>query len=220
MRRQNDAMALYSLHHSSVGRSTHKAGTASAHLRYISRRTADPIIMANHMPAKPKWAMAWLEEQEQNSRKNARVIDKIMVALPIELNTDQRKQLVKDFLQALTKGQVPWYAAIHQCGKDQSNPHCHIIIRDKSVLNGRRVALLSEKGSTKRIREQWAQEASMALKKAGYDITLDHRSYKEQGIAKKPGKHKGPKWYRKQKNFTKSTDRSYQYKAPSLELHL
>ena len=172
------------------------------------------------MPAKPKWAMAWLEEQEQNSRKNARVIDKIMVALPIELNTDQRKQLVKDFLQSLTKGQVPWYAAIHQSGKDQSNPHCHIIIRDKSVLNGRRVALLSEKGSTKRIREQWAQEASMALKKAGYDITLDHRSYKEQGIAKKPGKHKGPKWYRKQKNFTKSTDRSYQYKAPSLELHL
>lgn len=220
MRLQTEVMALYSLHHSSVGRTTHKAGTASAHIRYISRYSANPIIMAEHMPSKPKWALAWLEEQEQNSRKNARVIDKIMVALPIELDASQRKELIRSFVQSLTKGQAPWYAAIHQSGKDQSNPHCHIIIRDKSILNGRRVALLSEKGSTARIREQWAQQASLALKKAGYNITLDHRSYKDQGIAKIPGNHRGPKWRRKRKDFSRRAERPYQYKNPCLELHL
>ena len=38
--------------------------------------------------------MAWLDEQEQGDRKNARVIDKVVVALPIELTHEQNLGLL------------------------------------------------------------------------------------------------------------------------------
>ncbi len=142
-----------------------------------------------------------MTETEENSRANARVIDKIMVALPLELNTHQRAALIKRFVNNLTKGECPWFAVIHQKEKDRLNPHCHILIRDKSVLSGRRVVLFSERGSTTKIREQWAHDASMALREAGYDIKLDHRSYREQGIDKIPGRHRGPKWHAEQRRM-------------------
>lgn len=190
-------MAIYSLHHKSIGRTTHKAGRAGAHIRYISRRSAEPIVVAHLMPADWKAAKRWLDREERSGRKNERVADLIMVALPIELNHDQREQLVKSYIARLTRGKVPSYAAIHQTGEDEHNPHAHILIRDKSPSDGRRVLLMSERGSTKRIRKEWAEEASMALKMAGFNIKLDHRSYADRNLNIVPGRHRGPGWRKK-----------------------
>jgi hypothetical protein len=43
-------------------------------------------------------ARAWLDEQEEGDRKNARVIDKLMLALPIELDAQARVELVQSFV--------------------------------------------------------------------------------------------------------------------------
>jgi len=40
----------------------------------------------------------WITEQERKGRKNARVADTIIVALPIELATKQRLQLLRQFM--------------------------------------------------------------------------------------------------------------------------
>lgn len=111
-------MAIYSLNHSSIGRSTHRAGTASAHVRYVSRRSAASAVLAEGMPAERNQAVAWLDQAEAADRKNARVVDKLMLALPLELSPEERQTLVRGFAQAIGSGRISWLAAIHDKGRE------------------------------------------------------------------------------------------------------
>lgn len=188
-------VAIYSLNHSSIGRSTHAAGTAGAHVGYITRSSACLTVMAERMPsASPGQrggeARSWLDAQEAADRKNARVIDKVMLALPKELTPEQQAALVRSFAEDVTQGQAPWFAAIH--ADHPENPHCHLVIRDKHPETGKRVVGLSEKGSTERLREQWERAANLALELAGREERIDRRSLKAQGIDLEPTIHVGP----------------------------
>lgn len=185
-------MAIYSLHHASVGCSTHKAGTASAHAKYILRVGADAVAVGAHIPTGKYAAASWLMAEELADRKNARVIDKVMVALPIELTSEQRQALVRSFAREIGHGQIPWIAALHQEGNDQHNPHAHIIIRDRHIETGKRVAKLSEKGSTAFIRWLWEKKANAALEQAGHAVQIDRRSLEERGIKRQAQIHVGP----------------------------
>ena len=180
-------MAIYSLHVGRVGRSTHAPGTAAAHARYILRRNAASAVLSEHMPEGCRGVQGWLNDQEISDRKNARVIEKIMVALPIELHPLQRQKLVREYCGRITKGRAPWLAAIHDKGKDASNPHAHIIIRDRDIETGKRVAELSEKGSCKRLRKLWEVTANEALARAGQKARIDS-GRKKNG---KAGRHRG-----------------------------
>lgn len=183
-------MAIFSLNHKSIGKTTHKEGRAGASIRYISRASANPVIISNHIPNNPKSAKRWIDEQESKDRKNARVADTLMIALPLELDRQQRKELLEEYLTTITGDQVPYFAAIHQEGDDIHNPHAHVLIRDRSILNARRVLKTSEKGSTERFREEWAEIANKWLEQENA-ATIDHRSYKELGIDKEAEAHRG-----------------------------
>jgi len=188
-------VAIYSLNHSSIGRSTHAAGTAGAHVGYITRSGACLSVMAERMPLAEAGqrggeARSWLDAQEAADRKNARVIDKVMLALPRELTADQQAALVRSFAEEVTQGRAPWLAAIHQ--DHPENPHCHLVIRDKDPETGKRVVGLSEKGSTERLREAWEVAANLALEKAGREERIDRRSLKDQGIEREATIHVGP----------------------------
>jgi len=185
-------MALFSLHHSAIGRTTHKAGTAGAHIRYIFRPGAQADPVTNRMPDNPAQAREWIDRREQALRKNARVIDKIMVALPRELHPLQRRKLVRAFCERVTKNRAPYCAAIHQVsGNDRNNPHAHIVIHDRDLDTGKTVAQLSNKHSTEYLRRLWAEMVNSSLESAGQKLRVDHRSYREQGIAKQPTRHRG-----------------------------
>src|SRR5438067_503954 len=121
-------MAIFSLNHSFIGRSTHPAGAAGGHVRYITRSEACTVILGERMPLDGK-VYAWLDEQEKSDRKNARVVDRLIVALPSELSRDQNIELLHDFGERMTQGRVPWMAAIHGGPGDADNPHAHIIFR-------------------------------------------------------------------------------------------
>lgn len=188
-------VAIYSLNHSSVGRTTHAAGTAGAHIGYITRSSACLEVLAERMPSAQAGerggeARAWLDAQEAADRKNARVIDKLMLALPCELNAEQQSALVRSFAESVTEGRAPWFAAIHQ--DHPENPHAHLVIRDKDLATGKRVVGLSEKGSTDRLREVWERHANLALEMAGRDERIDRRSLKAQGVDREPTIHVGP----------------------------
>jgi hypothetical protein len=137
-------MAIYSCNLKSVGKKTHAAGTAGAHLCYIARDGAHAEIGAHHMPQHPRAAQSWMDRQEAEERANARMISKIMVALPVELSEAERHALVRDYVRDLTQDRVPWYFAIHQKGEDAHNPHAHIVLRDRDIAIGKRVLLLSD----------------------------------------------------------------------------
>ena len=71
-------MAIYSLHHQPIGKSTQaRPHTSAAHVRYITRPSAASRIEAGRMPAKPSEAAAFMVDAENGDRKNARVSDKV-----------------------------------------------------------------------------------------------------------------------------------------------
>ena len=171
-------MALYRINHSFVGRSTHAEGTASANARYICRKSATERIRFAFMPGTGPAASKWLLQQELADRKNARVIDKFIISLPRELSLDQNTGAVMDFVKQVTKGRTP-YLVSFQNDPDNHNPHAHIIIRDRDIDTGKRVANLSEKGSTRLIRKIWEDSVNLALERAGHDITLSREAKQE-----------------------------------------
>lgn len=185
-------MAIYSLHHSSIGKSTQdEPYTAAAHIRYITRARALGRIDGERMPTQAEQAIGYLRRAEDTSRKNARVIDKVMLALPKELDAEQRAALLRSFAEDVTKGRAPWLAAFHDKGKDAKNPHCHLVIRDRDPKTNKRVIGMSEVGSTERLRKAWEKHANLALEAAGIDARIDRRTLEAQGIKRKPTIHEG-----------------------------
>ena len=185
------ALAIYSLNHSAIGKTTHATGTAAAHVRYITRIQAKPDIVAHLIPENRNQARAWMNEQEASGRKNARVCDKLILALPVELTPSQRIKLLRDFADQITEGRAPYYGAIHASGKDEKNPHAHLILIDRDKDTGKRVMLTTEKGSTERFRERWEKVCNHHLGLAGEGARIDRRSLKAQGIDRTPQIHVG-----------------------------
>ena len=185
-------MAIYSLNHSAIGKTTHASGTAAAHVRYITRIQAKPDIVANLIPENRNKAQAWMNAQEACGRKNARVCDKLIIALPLELTPPQRIALLRDFADQITEGRAPYFAAIHAAGKDERNPHAHLILVDRDKDTGKRVMLTTEKGSTERFRERWEKVCNHHLDLAGETARIDRRSLKDQGIEREAQIHVGP----------------------------
>jgi hypothetical protein len=153
--------------------------------------------MAERMPCDPLEARAWLDHQEAIDRKNARVCDKVMIALPIELTHDQRVELARDFAEGMSQGRASWILAIHDGPgeineKGEFNPHAHIIFRDRDFETGKRVMLLSELDGVQRLRIEWEHYANAALERAGHDARIDHRSLEAQGIDREAQIHVGP----------------------------
>ncbi|MEJ0076833.1 MAG: MobA/MobL family protein [Alphaproteobacteria bacterium] len=183
-------MAIFSLNHTPVGRTTHAPGSASLYARYITRSEACNVILGERMPIDGK-LNAWLDAEEKGDRKNARVIDKVIVALPLELTRDQNIELLQAFGERMTEGRASWMAAIHDGPADANNPHAHMIFRDRDIATGRRVMLTSQPGSTQRFRDAWEQETNIALERAGREERVDKRSLADQGIAREPQIHVG-----------------------------
>lgn len=178
-----DIMAIYHLRHTFVGRTKHEPGTAAAHINYITRENVCTEIMVNWAPANRHNAKEWIVLEEINDAKNARVIDKLTVALPHELTHEQNKKLLEDFCQNVTKGRCPWFIAIHSKGKDIHNPHAHIVLRDRDIETGKRVMKTTDRGSTKKLfREAWQNHLNKHLEMNGHDGRVSCKTLIEQGI--------------------------------------
>ncbi|MGO9174288.1 MAG: MobA/MobL family protein [Rhodomicrobium sp.] len=228
-------MAIYSFNHDSFGKTTNRAGAAGDNAAYNARenetrldkgkellRAAADIaaynareeatyaVRSHIIPPGPKEAEAWFRSQEQGERKNARMSDRFIGALPRELTPDQCIEAVEKFCRDVTQDRVPWHFALHleldKKNEPDWNPHVHIIFRDRDIETGRRYlytsagpkerAQLDAKGidywTTKDFREKWSADMNHALERAGHEVRIDHRSLKEQGIDREPQIHIGP----------------------------
>jgi hypothetical protein len=185
-------VAIYSLHHAAIGKSTQaRPHTAAAHIRYITRKSACTRVLSGRMPTQSVRARSWIRRQEDADRSNARVVDKVLLALPRELNPAQRAALVREFAEQVTAGRASWLAAFHDQGNDRDNPHVHLIVRDRDPETGKRVCAMSERGSTERLRELWERHANEALESAGRSERIDRRTLAAQGIRRQPTIHEG-----------------------------
>jgi MobA/MobL family protein len=184
-------MAIFSLNHSFIGRTTDPKGSASLFVRYMARSEACTEMVGERLPLDRGELMRWLDGQEGRDRRNARVIDKVVVALPIELTHEENAELLQRFGERMTQGRASWAAAIHDGSKDADNPHAHILFRDRDWETGKRVMLTTEKGSTQRFRDVWEEEVNHALERAGFEERVDKRSLRDQGIDREPQIHVG-----------------------------
>ncbi len=184
--------------------------TAAQNAAYNARREATYAVRSHVIPPEPEKAQAWFDAQEKTDRKNARMSDRFIGALPRELTPEQCIEAVEKFCRDVTQDRVPWHFALHleldQKAEPDCNPHAHIIIRDRDIETGKRYlytssgpmerAQFAKKGvkfwSTKDFRVEWEQQMNRALERAGHDVRVDHRTLKEQGIDRDPQIHVGP----------------------------
>lgn len=91
------------------------------------------IELPKHAPAEFEDAgvcFSSLEKYEKSS--NARTAKKITVALPREVSTAEREEMIKAFTSLFTTKGYPVAWAIHE-DKEGNNPHAHLLVANRSI---------------------------------------------------------------------------------------
>jgi len=206
----------------SVG--TGKKGKASPHAQYIAREgkyakdnnSLEKLEHTGHgnMPA---WAdhnpnYFW-QSADEHERKNGSTYREHVIALPRELESEQRHELIKDWIAQEIGDKHAYQYAIHNPpamdGKEQ--PHAHIMFsertrdgieRDPDQYFKRYNSKNPERGGARKAntgmkpadrkadllaqRDRWEQTCNTHLKKAGRYERISMKSLKEQGIEREP----------------------------------
>ena len=162
----------------------------------------------------PDWAhdpvALWNAAEAAERYKNARVGVEDIIALPHELSLEENRAWLHGFVQAacVSKGQAV-QVDIHAPDKkgDHRNIHAHILCTtrvldqegfgEKAPLewsDKRRAqhGLPKAKVELKALRALCAKHMNRALERAGHKACVDHRSFKDRGIDRKPARHLGP----------------------------
>jgi ATP-dependent exoDNAse (exonuclease V) alpha subunit len=144
----------------------------------------------------PEWAKdrerLWNEVEASEKRKDSRLAREIMVAIPKELSVENGIELVKEYAEQefVIIGMI---ADINIIIND-TNPYAHILLTTRDISETgflQKNRSWNKKELFKKWRESWAELSNKYLKLSGYDIKIDHRSYKDQGIDLIPTIHLG-----------------------------
>jgi len=146
----------------------------------------------------------WNAAEHAESRRDARTAREYVVALPAELNHEQRIGLAQAFARHIAeRHRVAVDLAVHdpRSAGDARNFHAHLLATTREVhanglgaksvmeLNGderHRRGLSSGRAEIVALRARWAQLTNEALAEAGLSARVDHRSLAAQGINREP----------------------------------
>lgn len=234
-------MAIYHLSAQIIGKGGGRSAVAAAAYRHCAKmerqETAEEIDYsrksgnAHSEFALPKDAPDWLANfasdhtsaetsaffwnavEGNESRKDAQLMREFVLALPVELATEQNIELVRDFVaRELSAHGIVADWAYHDMA---DNPHVHLMTALRPLtedgFGAKRVPVLDDdgevlRGSDGRIRYQqftggmerlremraaWAEVQNHHLAKHGHDIRVDHRSFEDLGIDAVPSTHRG-----------------------------
>lgn len=218
-------MAIYHLHTSPASRSSGKSAVAMAAYRsggrLLDERTGEIkdytrkqgiIETAIFYPQEVKFdrQILWNMAEAAEKRKDARIAREIRIALPHELDQEERSKLVKDFAQELvTRYGIAVDLSIHEPDRqgDNRNFHAHLLLTtrlitseglsEKSDLEKSDKALkqagkLNGKEQITEIRETWQNMCNLALERQGREERISAKSYKKRGMDLEPTIHLGP----------------------------
>ncbi|MFA5957087.1 MobA/MobL family protein [Hyphomicrobium sp.] len=151
-----------------------------------------------------------MEARLLRTNKEVRICDKFIIALPLELQPEERHEVVASYMRKIGKGRIAWCAAHHDQNEDAHNPHAHVQLIDRDLETGKKVLGFGTnkrdvKEATERgwkvpprmtsgdAREAWCNHLNAFMRSHGYDIQYDHRSHKDRGLEQEPTIHEGPK---------------------------
>lgn len=155
----------------------------------------------------------WNKVEAFEVRKDAQLAKEFIMALPVELTTEQNIALMRDFVaeQISRRGLIADWVYHDPPG----NPHVHLMTNLRPLtedgFGGKKVAVLDESGKPLRsksgqivyklwagdktdflaLREAWYSAQNKHLELNGHDIRVDGRSYAERGIELAPTSHIG-----------------------------
>jgi hypothetical protein len=204
---------------SSVGAAAYRAGDKILDARtgqiYDYQRKSgvvhSEILLPPGVPQMDRQTL-WNLAESAEKRKDGTPAREYTIALPAELNSEERKNLTREFAQHLVSSYgVAVDYSLHAPDKkaDGRNFHAHILCSTRVVGND---CLLHEKASVElsnrdrikagliqnkeelfKNRQIFADMCNHYLEMAGHDVRVDPRSYKDRGITDKtPDIHLGP----------------------------
>ncbi|MDY6482884.1 MobQ family relaxase [Acinetobacter faecalis] len=143
----------------------------------------------------------WNLAEHSEKRKNSTVAREFEIAFPCELNKQQRQLMLEDLcLQIVERHKVAVDACIHAPHKDEMderNYHAHILLTTREATPkglGAKTRELDEiyGDEVRAWRKRFAEITNHHLKQAGHQVTVDHRSLREQESSRKAHYHEGP----------------------------
>jgi hypothetical protein len=210
--RGNQEMAIYHMSVQVISRSAGRSAIAAAAYR-AGEQINDARTGAVHDYTRKKdvdyqeilipegvgdWANdrdeLWNKVELAEKRKDAQLAREINIAIPHELSAEQGRELVRDYAQRnfVDQGMIADICIHDEKG---NNPHAHIMLSMREAQTdgfGQKVRDWNDKQQLESWREDWAHSCNKSLEKAGYDVTIDHRTLEAQGIDREPTKHLGP----------------------------
>ncbi|HFP4057430.1 TPA: MobQ family relaxase [Escherichia coli] len=139
-----------------------------------------PVSAPSHIVESSSTLWNEVEKVErQNNGQTARYFD---VAIPVELNNDDKKKLVVEYCQKnfVDKGMIA-DIAFHDL--DNKNPHAHVMLTLKTIGPegfGKKERSWNDKKIMIQWRESWATMSNSYLEAAGSEERIDHRSLRTQ----------------------------------------
>jgi hypothetical protein len=188
-----------------VIKSSSTAPPSAAHAQYIARdgqyesRGGLELVESGNMPefaqADPLsfWAAA-----DAHERKNGRAYTELQIALPRELNPEQRGELAREATRELLGERFAYTLAVHTpLAKDNiEQPHMHLMFSERVVdsntqsmpeeqffkRNGaKKDRSWNDKDKPLEVREKWVEMMNGAMERHGQEQRLDARSWANQG---------------------------------------
>ena len=197
-------MAIYHLRATMISRSAGRSATAAAAYRSAERiadhrtglsfdyraRSGVEHVEILAPERSPEWvrdrAALWNAVERAETRKNSQVAREIRVALPAELDRNERIALVRDFCQRsfVDRGMVA-DIALHAPGRegDERNHHAHILLTTREIGPegfGAKNRDWNAKEFLEDWREAWARDSNHALERCGHEVRIDHRTLEAQ----------------------------------------
>ena len=211
-------MAIYSLRVQTIGRSEGRSVLAAAAYRsgssladnrlgmefdFSGKRegVAHTAIIApeNTPPEFLDREALWNAADAADRRKDSVPAREILVALPHELNDEQRRDLVREFARDSLAGRgMIADIAIHRPGGegDDRNHHAHILVTTRNVEPSGFTTKNSDWHERKfvvDVRHEWADVQNRYLKRHAPEVAkVSEKSLAEQGVDREPTQHKGP----------------------------
>ena len=140
----------------------------------------------------------WNEVEATELRKDAQLAREIEFAIPRELNQQQGIEIARDFVQAefVERGMVADVNVHWDIGADGlAKPHAHVMLTMREVSEdgfGAKVRDWNKTELLEQWRERWASHVNERLAALDIDASIDHRSFKAQGIELAPQNKIGP----------------------------
>lgn len=206
-------------------------GKAQPHAAYIARvgqyahrLTTGECLEHSAAGNMPAWAqhdpLIFWQAADQFERANGSTYREYEIALPRELNPEQRLTLVQDFIKNEVGQQYAYQFAIHtpRAADGHEQPHCHLMFcerrldgieRDPDQFFKRYNTKHPERGGAKKdntgldhatrqeqlkaLRQRWEHTCNDHLTQAGCEARIDMRSYHDQHSERIPEPKQHPK---------------------------